>query len=299
MSFDESDFLEITQSTKRYVQTANGELAPVQGKGTITVSPTLRISNCLYVPSLSHKLLSVSHVTKDLNCKLLMQPRFCMLQDIKTGTIVGRGTERHGLYYVDEIAQQSTAMLTHGLTDRQIWLLHRRLGHPSIVKCVFLGYGKNQKGYRCYDPLTDRMYTTMNCDFVESEYFYSQSSGQGGSESENSGCDALNWLPLWGETIQGERENTQTDMPSQNPVTEGGPTEEVSGTTGPSDSLEQNTPLQDTTELSDQSLNPEMSCVQNKRHGTPNYPIEAREVFLQKDIRQTGKDGNLGTLLQT
>ena len=23
-------------------------------------------------------------------------------------------------------------MLTHGLTDRQIWLLHRRLGHPSI-----------------------------------------------------------------------------------------------------------------------------------------------------------------------
>ncbi|XP_047938594.1 uncharacterized protein LOC125186283 [Salvia hispanica] len=50
----------------------------------------------------------------------------------KTGTIVGRGTGRYGLYYVDEIAQQSTAMLTHGLTDRQIWLLHRRLGHPSI-----------------------------------------------------------------------------------------------------------------------------------------------------------------------
>ena len=56
-----------------------------------------------------------------------------MLQDIKNGTIVGRGAERHALYYVDEIVQQSTAMLTHGLTnDRQIWLLHRRLGHPSI-----------------------------------------------------------------------------------------------------------------------------------------------------------------------
>ena len=61
-----------------------------------------------------------------------MQPRSCMLQDIKTGTIVGRGTERHGLYYVDEIAQRSTAMLTHRLTDKQIWLVHHRLGHPSI-----------------------------------------------------------------------------------------------------------------------------------------------------------------------
>ena len=42
---------------------------------------------------------------------------------------------------------------------------------PCAVKCVFLGCGKNQKGYRCYDPSTDRMYTTMNCNFVESVLF--------------------------------------------------------------------------------------------------------------------------------
>ena len=60
-------------------------------------------------------------------------------EDTKTGTIVGCGTERGGLYYVDEIAQQSTTLLTHGSTTRKAWLLHRRLGHPSIgyLKLMF------------------------------------------------------------------------------------------------------------------------------------------------------------------
>ena len=94
--------------------------------------------------------------------------------------------------------------------------------------------------------------TTMYCDFVESEYFYSQSSGQGEIESEKSSSDALNWLPLWGETIQGERENNkgetiqgegennQTSQPDQNPVIGVSPTEEVSSTTGQSNPQEQN-----------------------------------------------------------
>lgn len=42
---------------------------------------------------------------------------------------------------------------------------------PCAIKLVFLGYGVNQKGYRCYDPKTRRMYTTMNCDFLKTEFF--------------------------------------------------------------------------------------------------------------------------------
>nr|GEV52407.1 reverse transcriptase domain-containing protein [Tanacetum cinerariifolium] len=49
-----------------------------------------------------------------------------------SGKIIGRRTERQWLYYVDEVVtQQGTVMLAHGSTDREAWLWHRRLGHPS------------------------------------------------------------------------------------------------------------------------------------------------------------------------
>ncbi|KAM0029928.1 putative RNA-directed DNA polymerase [Helianthus debilis subsp. tardiflorus] len=51
--------------------------------------------------------------------------------DIRTGEIIGRGTERQGLYYVEEVTQHGNVMLAHGSTDREAWLWHRRLGHPS------------------------------------------------------------------------------------------------------------------------------------------------------------------------
>ena len=44
---------------------------------------------------------------------------------------------------------------------------------PCSVKCVFVGYGCYKKGYRCYHHTTRRMYTTMDCTFLETEYFFS------------------------------------------------------------------------------------------------------------------------------
>ena len=34
------------------------------------------------------------------------------MQDAQAGKIIGRGTEREGLYYVDQTTQQSQVMLT-------------------------------------------------------------------------------------------------------------------------------------------------------------------------------------------
>ena len=54
--------------------------------------------------------------------------------------------------------------------------LPRRVKHklePRTIKCVFLGYGVTQKGYRCFDPVQNKMYTTMDCDFFENSYFFS------------------------------------------------------------------------------------------------------------------------------
>ncbi|GJT09384.1 ribonuclease H-like domain-containing protein, partial [Tanacetum coccineum] len=53
-------------------------------------------------------------------------------RDIKTGAIIGSGTEIKGLYYVDEVTQNGVVMLSHRTAEREAWIWHRRLGHLSI-----------------------------------------------------------------------------------------------------------------------------------------------------------------------
>jgi len=60
----------------------------------VTLSPSLSLSHTLLVHSLSHKLMSVSQVTDDLNCVVLIYSNFCLLQDILIKEIIGRGTKR-------------------------------------------------------------------------------------------------------------------------------------------------------------------------------------------------------------
>jgi len=139
MTHDPHDFNNLSTPVKTHIETASGELFAVQGEGSIFFSKKLKLENCLYVPTLSSKLLSISQVTKELNCVVLMFPTFCLLQDILTKEIIGRGTERGGLYYVNEVAHKGHTMLTHGTVTRELWLWYRRLGHPSFgyLKILF------------------------------------------------------------------------------------------------------------------------------------------------------------------
>lgn len=131
MTFTALDFLSSTPPRRKSIANANGVLSPVTADGTVALSSTLKLSNTLLVPSLSHKLLSICQITKELNCVVLMYPKFYLLQDILTKEIIGRGTEKGGLYYMDDFGT-GRAHLTHGSAEQQIWLWHRRLGHPSF-----------------------------------------------------------------------------------------------------------------------------------------------------------------------
>ena len=51
---------------------------------------------------------------------------------------------------------------------------------PRAARCVFLGYGVGQKGYRCLDPIHNQLYATMDCDFFEHSYFFYPASISGG-----------------------------------------------------------------------------------------------------------------------
>ncbi|KAI5418750.1 hypothetical protein KIW84_043103 [Lathyrus oleraceus] len=61
---------------------------------------------------------------------------------------------------------------------------------PCAIRCLFLGYGVHQKGHRCYDPITRRIYVTMDVRFLEFDHFYSSvspnSSLQGETPEEES-----------------------------------------------------------------------------------------------------------------
>lgn len=89
MTNNPRDFETWTSPTKTHIETANGELIPVSGGGTVSVTPNLHVHNCLYVPSLSSKFLSISQITRELHC-VLMYPTFCLLQDIRSKAIIGQ-----------------------------------------------------------------------------------------------------------------------------------------------------------------------------------------------------------------
>ena len=134
----------------------NGVTYPITGARTMTLSPSLSLSNKLLVPSLSNKLMSVSQVTAGLNCAVLMYSTFWLLQDILTKEIIGHGTKNCGLYYVDDFSSGRANHMHHTVSnkERQIWLWQHRLGHPSF------GYLK----HLLHDLFSNVTHLNFKCD---------------------------------------------------------------------------------------------------------------------------------------
>ena len=151
MSYDPNDFLTCERPQKDIIKTANGEGIKVEGAGNISFSKILTLNNCLFVPALSHKLLLVSQLTRDLNCTGLMKPGSCIVQDAQTGQTIGRGIERGGLYYLEETAQQGKAVLAHRSLEKKLWTWHRRLRHPSIgyLEKLFPSLAGFKSNFKC------------------------------------------------------------------------------------------------------------------------------------------------------
>ncbi|CAL5421419.1 unnamed protein product [Camellia sinensis] len=66
---------------------------------------------------------------------------------------------------------------------------------PRAIKCVFLGYSSNQKGYKCFDPQTKKFHVSMDVSFVETKSYFPNNSLQG----ETSGVEDNFWdisIPL-------------------------------------------------------------------------------------------------------
>ena len=132
MTYDPSDIISPTPTNQTHIQTANGECVGIIQVDTVDISPSIHLKNYRLIPNLSHKLLYVSQLTKQLHYTVLLTSDSCIVQDAQSGVIIGRGPESGGLYYMHETTQQSQTMLTRGCATHQLWTWYRRLGHPSL-----------------------------------------------------------------------------------------------------------------------------------------------------------------------
>jgi GAG-pre-integrase domain/gag-polypeptide of LTR copia-type len=154
MTNSATDLTNMKNPRKNGIFNANGICYPVSGTGDVVISPTVTLHNTLVVLSLSTKLISIGQLTKDLNCVMLMFPDYCIFQDIHTKKILGRGTRRGGLYYLDnEKTGSSLISVEFTELEKRIWLWHKQLGHPSFgyMKKLFPQFfiGCNHENFVC------------------------------------------------------------------------------------------------------------------------------------------------------
>ena len=104
--------------------------------------------DALHAPKLSSKLLSIHKLTMDLQCLVTFSPTLCKFKDQGTGKMVRVAREENGLYLFEEacgtcstMSQLPLSLLSKSLPshNKDIWLCHYRLGHPSFstLKIMF------------------------------------------------------------------------------------------------------------------------------------------------------------------
>lgn len=122
-----------------------GNTTKVSHLGSSTVLGRHDIHNVMYIPKFQHNLLSVSKLTKELNCSVHFYLDFCTFQDLFSGKVKGTGKHVHGLYVVDSpclnVGHDKPACIktrchsvlvekSKNKTDIDLW--HKRLGHAPL-----------------------------------------------------------------------------------------------------------------------------------------------------------------------
>lgn len=130
---------------QKNIMFANGDSLPVKRVGSLKLdlpnSASLTLSNVLYVPKLAANLISVSQLVQQ-NCIVSFSAAGCLIQDLRTGKVIGKGHRNGDLFALDfgsTSAAPSTCFLapysSEISTSNRLWRLwHNRLGHPHALK---------------------------------------------------------------------------------------------------------------------------------------------------------------------
>ena len=110
------------------VTLSNGSTSCVLGTGTIHQTPLITLTSVLSLPQFSFNLISMSKLTRTLNCSISFFPDCCLIQDLSTKQIIDRGHESRGLYIIE------TNVSKYVVCSRVVtpFKLHCHLGHPFL-----------------------------------------------------------------------------------------------------------------------------------------------------------------------
>nr|CAN76133.1 hypothetical protein VITISV_036298 [Vitis vinifera] len=118
-----------TTSALPNVTLANGSQTVAKGIGLALPLPSLPLTSILYTPECLFNLISISKITRTLNCSITFSDKFVTLQDRSTGKTIGIGRESQGLYHLTSDSSPAVCIST----DAPL-LIHNHLGHPSLSK---------------------------------------------------------------------------------------------------------------------------------------------------------------------
>jgi len=106
---------------------ADGSRVSSHGVGTVNIFSAISIDHVLYVPRSPFNLLSVSRLTRSLDCIISFTKDSICLQDRSSRHMIGTECESHGLYHLRPPSHVGAAMESTSL-------LHAQFGHPSLAK---------------------------------------------------------------------------------------------------------------------------------------------------------------------
>ncbi|KAJ9674919.1 hypothetical protein PVL29_024063 [Vitis rotundifolia] len=118
-----------TTSALPTVTLANGSQTMAKGIGLAHPLPSLPLTSVLYTPECSFNLISISKITRTLNCSITFSDKFVNLQDWRTRKMIGIGRESQGLYHLTSPSTPTVCIST----DAPL-LIHSCLGHLSLSK---------------------------------------------------------------------------------------------------------------------------------------------------------------------
>ncbi|RVW41864.1 Retrovirus-related Pol polyprotein from transposon RE1 [Vitis vinifera] len=183
------------------VAVGNGQGLSIAHTGTTifhTPEAKLNLKRVLHCPQASANLLSINQLCLDNNCLFILTGTHYFVKDIQTGMTLLEGRSEGGLYPIQlrpMSINKSHALLAVVGIKASVSVWHSRLGHASLPivsqllnkhslpvegsvnKMHFCescqlgkGYSSYQNGYRCLDPVTQKVLISRHVVFNENTF---------------------------------------------------------------------------------------------------------------------------------